>query len=137
MITCFRLTLSEEDRNLQYRYQTPRSRKTPFKCGFIAVFCKHISTDLSCLFSKIQFILKDGLTRCLLSEPAAVVLMMRILKNSTNLSLSLDHQDVNRVTSVQTLRSLVHFVSHFVVTSQNTYSGLIQKLSMIYLHLNE
>ena len=102
-ITSVGLEMSEEDQNLPYLYWTPKLHKSPYKHWFIADSSKCKTKDLSCLLTKVQSTIKDGLVRyCNTKTSRNGVNNMWILKNSTSLLSSLDQLDVRTATSVQT-----------------------------------
>ena len=82
---------------------TPKLHKSPYKHRFIAGSTKCTTEDLSCLLTKLQSTIKDGLVRyCSTKTSSNGVNKMWILKKSTSLLLSLDKRDVHIATSVQT-----------------------------------
>ena len=102
-ITSVGLETSEEDQNLPYLYWTSKLHKSPYKPRFIAGSSKCMTKQPSCLLTKVQSTIKDGLVRyCNTKTSHYGVNNMWILKNSTSLVSSLDQLDVRRATSVQT-----------------------------------
>ena len=97
------MEISEEDRNLQYLYWTPKLHKSPYKHRFIDGSRKCTTKDLSCMLTKLLSTLKDGLIRyCNTKTSRSGVNNMWILKHSRSLLSSLSQLDVCTATSVQT-----------------------------------
>ena len=57
------LEMSEEGKNLNYLYWTPKLHKVPFKHCFIAGASKCTTKNLSCLLTKVFTTVKDGIIR--------------------------------------------------------------------------
>ena len=99
----FRLDVKEEDRKLPYLYWTQKLHKDPIGHRFIAGSGKCSTKDLSSLLTKILTVIKNGLKRyCEVKTSNNGVNNMWILKNSTELLNSLQHQGINKATSIQT-----------------------------------
>ena len=95
--------MSEEDQNEPCLYWIPKLHKSPHKHRFIAGSSKCSIKNLSCLLTKLQSTIKDGLMRyCNTKTSHNGVNNMWILKNSASLLSSLDQLDVRTAMSVQT-----------------------------------
>ena len=82
---------------------TLKLHKSPYKHWFKADSTKCVTEDLSCLLTKLQSTIKDGLVRyCSTKTSSNGVNNIWILKKSTSLLLSLDKRDICIATSVQT-----------------------------------
>ena len=96
------IELSDNDKRLPYRYWTPKLHKSPAKHHFIAGSSKCTTKQLFSLLTKILTVIKTGLKKyCSIKTSHTGVYNMWILKNSTNLLLSLSHLGVHRATSIQ------------------------------------
>ena len=97
------IELSVDDKRLPYLYWTPKLHKSPVKHRFIAGFSECTKKQLSSLLTKILTVIKAGLEKyCIIKTSHTGVNNMWILKNSTNLPLSLGHLGVRKATSIQT-----------------------------------
>ena len=95
--------LSDDDKRLPYLYWTPKLHKSPVKHRFIAGSSTCTTKELSSLSTKIFTVIKTGLEKyCSTKASHTGVNNMWILKNSTNLLLSLGHLGVCKATSIQT-----------------------------------
>ena len=137
-ITSVGLEMSEEDQNLPYLYWTPKLHKSPY----IAGSSKCTTKDLSCLLTKVQSTIKDGLVRyCNTKTSRNGVNNVWILKNSTSLLSSLDQLDVRTATSVQTFdfSTLYTSIPHDLLKSRisNLVHNAFRKKdgSVRYIHI--
>ena len=99
----FMKSLGIDDKRLPYLYWAPKLHKSPVKHRFIAGSSKCTTKQFSSLLTKILTVIKTGLEKyCSIKTSHTGVNNMWILKNSTNLLLSLSHLGVHRATSIQT-----------------------------------
>ena len=97
------IELSDDDKKLPYLYWTPKLHKSPVKHRFIAGSSKCTTKELSRLLTKILTVIKTGLEKYFsIKTSHTEVNNMWIVKNPTNLLLSLGHLGVHRATSTQT-----------------------------------
>ena len=115
------IELTGDDKRLPYLYWTPKLHKSPLKYRFIASSSKCTTKQLSSLLTKILTVIKTKLEKyCSIKTSHTGVSNMWILKNSTNLLLSLGHLEVCKATSIQTFNfpTLYTFILHDLLKSR-------------------
>ena len=117
----FGIELSDGDKRLPHLYWAPKLHKCPVKHHFIAGSSKCTTKQLSSLLTKILTVIETGLEKyCSIKTSHTGVNNMWILKNSTNLLLSLGYLGVHKATSIQTFdfSTLYTSIPHDLLTSR-------------------